>query len=267
MNIKHKIGMLTYLYNVNNTDYLKYHQLIASIPNTIKDKMKNEIPINIPTNTLKQKLSKSKIKANKVLYSIQLNSIEINDQSLTEKWRNKLHTNIENIPWKVIYKTQIKSTNDVSLRNFQYKYVNRIVPTNKYLYRCKLVNSNLCDFCQEHIETHEHLFWECRKIQDMWSQLKSLLELNNNNIILNYQNISFGYDEQIECKLIINYLILVMKFFIHSMKCRNSIPNFASFLNYVVLKEKIERETAILYNKMNYHEQKWNRINRYISNT
>ena len=74
----------------------------------------------------------------------------------------------------------MKSTNVVSLQSFQYKYVNRIIPTNKYLYKCKLTNSNLCVFCQEYIETQEHLFWECRIIQETWSQLKRLLESNYN---------------------------------------------------------------------------------------
>ena len=34
---------------------------------------------------------------------------------------------------KNIYLTVFKSTNDIKLRNFQYKYIMRIVPTNQFL--------------------------------------------------------------------------------------------------------------------------------------
>ncbi|KAH3811392.1 hypothetical protein DPMN_139802 [Dreissena polymorpha] len=76
------------------------------------------------------------------------------------------------------YKATIEST----LRNFQYKYIHRIIATNKYLFKCKLSNSSLSDFCSENIETIEHLFWECKHIQPIWNQLTSFLEqqqLNN----------------------------------------------------------------------------------------
>ncbi|KAH3792602.1 hypothetical protein DPMN_146099 [Dreissena polymorpha] len=62
-------------------------------------------------------------------------------------------------------------TIESTLRNVQYKYIHRIIATNKYLFKCKLSNSNLCDFCSENIETIEHLFWECKHIQPIWNQL------------------------------------------------------------------------------------------------
>ncbi|KAH3689727.1 hypothetical protein DPMN_192197 [Dreissena polymorpha] len=76
------------------------------------------------------------------------------------------------------YKATIEST----LRNFQYKYIHRIIATNKYLFKCKLSNSNLCDFCSENIETIEHLFWECKHTQPIWNQLTSFLEQQQLNV-------------------------------------------------------------------------------------
>ena len=69
--------------------------------------------------------------------------------------------------WKQIYVMPYKSTTDSTLRNFQYKYIQRIIGTNKYLFKCNLSNTNLCDMCSEHIETIEHLFWECKHIQTL----------------------------------------------------------------------------------------------------
>ena len=58
---------------------------------------------------------------------------------------------------KNIYLTVFKSMNDIKLRNFQYKYIMRIVPTNQFLTKCNIVGSALCEFCME-IETVSHLF-------------------------------------------------------------------------------------------------------------
>ena len=46
------------------------------------------------------------------------------------KWSEKFSE--ETFQWKNIYLTVFKSTNDIKLRNFQYKYIMRIVPTNQF---------------------------------------------------------------------------------------------------------------------------------------
>ena len=56
----------------------------------------------------------------------------------------------------------------VRLRAFQYKYLLRILPDNKFPFKCKKAPSVLCDFCSMHEETNAHLFWECWYVQDLW---------------------------------------------------------------------------------------------------
>ena len=62
---------------------------------------------------------------------------------------------------KKIYPINISISKDMKLRGFQYRYLNRIVPTNKFLTKCPIVSSSLCEFCNMEIETTHHLFWEC----------------------------------------------------------------------------------------------------------
>ena len=68
----------------------------------------------------------------------------------------------------------------------------RIVHNNKYLFKCKLVPSVLCDLCVRQEETNAHLFWECWYIQDLWSKIQGKLTNNNIEIKLSYFTISFG---------------------------------------------------------------------------
>ena len=52
----------------------------------------------------------------------------------------------------------------MKLGDFQYSYLNHIVPTNKFLSKCHIVTSSLCHFCKMEIETMHYLFWECRNV-------------------------------------------------------------------------------------------------------
>ena len=111
---------------------------------------------------------KQKNKINKRLYNMQLKPyIEMKAQST---WKENLNLD-QDVCWKSIYIIPWKTITDTALRSFQYKVLNRIITTNKYLFKCKLNSSNLCDFCVSHIETIEHLFRECPTIQHIWSQL------------------------------------------------------------------------------------------------
>ena len=129
------------------------------------------------------------------------------------------------------YKTTIDST----LRNFQYKYVHRIIATNKYLFKCNLSNTNLCDICSEHIETIEHLFWECKHIQIIWDQLTTFLEKQQLQLKLSLLNISFGVNtfKIPEINNTVNHIIILMKYFIFSIKYKKQIPTFNCFIKYL----------------------------------
>ena len=155
-----------------------------------------------------------------------------------------------------------KSTTDSTLRNFQYKYIQRIIATNKYLFKCNLSNTNLCDMCSEHIETIEHLFWECKHIQYLWNQLTTFLEKQQLNIKLSLLNISLGvntFNIQ-EVNDAVNYIIILMKYFIFSMKYRKQTPTMNCFINYLKLKIQIEKEIALNNDTLHIFEQKWKHI-------
>ena len=103
-----------------------------------------------------------------------------------------------------------KTTIDTKLREFQYKYIMRIIPTNTYLFKCKLAPSNLCDFCSSYTETVNHLFWECHYSQQFWSELKTFL--TNINIIVTFdlRNITFGVEGIGLRNSLINFIIIIM---------------------------------------------------------
>ena len=68
----------------------------------------------------------------------------------------------------------------------------RIIPNNKYLFKCKLAPTVLCDFCAMQEGTNAHLFWDCHFVQGYWSKIQKFLQDNNFEIDLTYYRISFG---------------------------------------------------------------------------
>ncbi len=67
------------------------------------------------------------------------------------------------------------------LRSFQYKYLMRIIVTNKLLVKCNITASSICDICNLQIENFNYLFWECTVTQGFWSQVNTVWEKKENS--------------------------------------------------------------------------------------
>ena len=78
------------------------------------------------------------------------------------KW-NKIYNSPLN--WKKIFTKTRKTTLDTQLRWCQLRILHRILPTNKYLYMCRIVEPACCSFCKQEEETISHPFWYCDIVQ------------------------------------------------------------------------------------------------------
>ena len=129
------------------TDVLKYLSILNSIPKAWKRQLKNENQNIQPDVKIIQMIEENKL-TNSYIYKTLMQRTEINISKPREKW-NSIFSN-ENLNWRAIYLVQ-KSTNDIRLRNFQYKHLMRIIPTNQFLTKCHITSSTLCDFCNMEI--------------------------------------------------------------------------------------------------------------------
>ena len=145
---------------------------------------------------------------------------------------------------------------DVKFRNFNYKYLMRIVPNNKYLFKCKLAPSVLCDFSVRQEETNAHLFWECWYIQEFWSKIQEILTLNNIEIQLSYFANSFGVSfENNQKGSLFNFIILLAKYYIFVSKYKQQIPNINGFRNIFQQTREFEEYIAFSKNKLDVHRK------------
>ena len=66
-----------------------------------------------------------------------------------KKYNEAFSTHTFQLDWGKIYLLPFKTTLDTKLREFQYKILNRILYTNKMLFKFKKVVSPLCDLCEK----------------------------------------------------------------------------------------------------------------------
>ena len=246
------------LYDFNDLEFLKYHRLIASIPSSWKERLKNEnITYNAKTYLIEKITDKFKI--NQYAYNAQIKRKLEPQRKHENKWEQILS---KSITWNAIFTNVFNITIDTKLRAFQYKYLMHIVPNNKYLFKCGLVESNLCNFCNRSVETNEHLFWECSCVQTFWEYIRQFI-LDKMPLIrhfyLNYESISLCNINLINTNVsqCINFIVLLAKYFIFKCKYQNDLPNGIVFKQYFIRYLHIEKTIAYIKDKSEVHERKW----------
>ena len=185
--------------------------LINSILKDWKYKLKHEIQIvPVESNLLKQIRNQTHV--NKFVYNNFMRCSQGAVSKAEIKWNEQFSD--ETLPWKNIYLNVFKSTNDIKLRNFQYKYTMRIVPTNQFLTKCNIVGSALCEFAVWRLETVSHLFWECAHVQQFWTSVADLLRVCDSSINITVKTITFGIcQSKPKCDaIVINFIIFLANF-------------------------------------------------------
>ena len=192
---------------------------------------------------------------NKTLYAHQIENKQINIIKSELKWETLLKN--QDLNWKKIYTNVISSTIDIKLRNFQYKFIHRITPTNKLLFKQNIIGYNLCDFCSANIETLEHLFWECTTVQTFWTNLKNRCNYLNINIKIDLTSICFGEIGNTVLTKASNFILFCAKYYIFLSKCRKTIPTLIVFKKYLSTCIDIEKQIAFQQGKLEQHNNKW----------
>ena len=124
----------------------------------------------------------------------------------------------------------------------------RIIPTNRFLLKCNIGHTTLCDFCSMEIETLDHLFWECIHVQLFWANLSTFLQDYNVFIHFNLRNIMLGITEgtnQTEVQTKNFIIILLGKRFIFKNKYKKQHPNLFHFRLYLKHRINTKKHTFI----------------------
>ena len=137
-------------------------------------------------------------------------------QKVWSKWT----TQLDNIQIPLLWPNICKLRKDfvpVKLQTFHWKFINRALPYNGFLFKIITLSSPLCSFCKEQDETFIHLFWDCTLVKQLWDKLIQWCKI--------HVDADFNYSQS-ACLLVgdpnnptLNNIFLRCKYFIHIQHC------------------------------------------------
>ena len=171
---------------------------------------------------------------------------------------------IQENDWSQIYILPFKCTIEVKMRVFQFKLSHNILYTNNRLYKMKLVESEMCTFCNSTLETPVHLFYDC----DVASKLRQELVDNIGTKFkvkfedLSKKRIMFGFikDWKGPNMMLLNHLLLMFKRYIYIQKCKNAKPCLSGLMSFISNTKYIELNIAKQKKIEGMHYTKWSPV-------
>ena len=121
---------------------------------------------------------------------------------------------------------------------------------NKHLYIFKLIDTKLCSFFNQDDEPVIRLFANCSKSKTLWNSLKEFFKDTINLPSLTPQSAIFGFlQTDQELFLILNYLLLLFKYYLYVSRCSKTI-------SFAALKINIKKAYNLEKNLSKYDEKK-----------
>ena len=196
-------------------------------------------------------------KGTQVFYNAFISKIKCKNKYLT-KWENELllpdSTFLSQLMSRVF-----SFTSDSSLRWFQYRISNRILATNRYLYKLNILQSDMCTFCHNQSESILHLFVECVHVEDIWSRLEQWIFIKC-GIFLNLNKLDILFGKISSKNDALNLIILLVKQYIYKKRYRQEILNFEGLKYYILDYYLVEKHICYINGNFKKFNQRWQQL-------
>jgi exonuclease III len=173
-----------------------------------------------------------------------------------KNWEDITNTEID---WTKIF-TDTKKITEVKLKWFQLKINYRILVTNSMLCRMKIMNTNVCSFCNVEKDTIFHYLWECNHVQSFWNELVNYMKENCTNcdrLQLNAILVLFGNDNKTTTDTGFRHILLAAKFFVYKCRINKIKPIVQMFLQELSIIYKTDQYVYNVNMKYNEFVKKW----------
>ena len=175
------------------TNFLEYHRVISCVKKYLA-KLNFAPACNYKPNfpNMHRLILKSE-KGSKDFYQILQTSGADNNTMLQSYWEQVFRREIPNDMWVKIFKITFNTIKDNDFIWMQYRILYRILGTNDYLYKLKIIPDGICNLCKKCPQTILHLFAKCEKVEVFWAELKAYIKSRTSlDIPINDFDIIFG---------------------------------------------------------------------------
>lgn len=104
------------------------------------------------------------------------------------------------------------STSETELLSFQYKIIHNAVPTNKKLQDWHIKETDICSYCNIHIDTIVHYLWDCKLSQDVRQGCSNMLNMKELNDVTKTEFLFGSGDKRLD------NISLILKHYIYRIR-------------------------------------------------
>lgn len=238
------------LYMIQITDML-YNSIISSIPRYWKNIIRDHF-------THSNEIVQSKVdtlvdmpKVCKETYGEMIKIIEKTPINTFEKWSNEMQSEVD---LHTCFRNLDQATISTKIKNFHFKFLHRIIPTNIKLFKWKILDTELCSFCKRERESLFHLFWTCTYVQMFIYRLEQWYKRYIGKVIkLDKTTFFFGKSGD----SLYNLLCIIARWCIYIAKVNNFKPCINLFHSKVKDINIIEKYIAVKNDRIETYNNKW----------
>ncbi len=124
----------------------------------------------------------------------------------------------------------------------------------------KIVNSDRCDFCNDEIDSIQHLFWRCSIVHNFWMKFENNLKKkceHLTNFKLNEEIILFGHAVNFRSDDVFDLIMLCGKFYVYKCKLEKVNPALDVFMKILLRRYQIEKYMSMIHMEANSFRNKW----------
>ena len=162
-------------------NFLCYATLVLSLPQRFQKQVNNEY-LSKPNIPYKIEMIQKRKKFSRTAYHVFVEKITDKHKNSNERLQAKWTTDV-GVFKEGTLQTINKVTKSTCLLYLQFRIINRIYATNKYLMSIQVIQHNTCSFCESTAETIFHLYWQCPVTQIFIKEILSHLRTKYNTVL------------------------------------------------------------------------------------
>ena len=144
---------------------IAYRKILAQLPNNIVE------VTNANKDTADKLLDKLYKIGPKNMYKACIKYIQKSPERVIHKWEDDLGQTIDE--WRTLLFCNYQLTKETKIQTFVFKLFHRIIPTEEFLYKVGISNTDVCRLCEEEIETLLHYMCICPVVAQFWQHVRN----------------------------------------------------------------------------------------------
>ena len=232
--------------------FLCYATLVRSLPQKLQKQVDKDY-LRKPSIPFKIEMVQRHKKFSRTAYEVFIEKIGDKNNNLNERLQTKWTTDI-GVFKEGSLRTINKATKSTFLLYLQFRIINRIYATNKYLMNIQVIPQNSCSFCERATETIVHLFWQCPITQIFIKEILSHLRTQY-SIVLSINRVKwFMLTDLTHLEVII---VMLSKQCIHKSRLKSTKPSLETMVQTLKFEATKEYNIAQRRGQISAFELKW----------